>query len=591
MNFVTYHSEARDKYKDATGRPANHDRALAEEVTLSDGTPAWVIAVADGCGGDDRGTRVAQLAVDRLHEVVAAADAKTLSHSDSAGAWADRWARELQNEVMQGPLKGGNSTLCAVIALKDRTEAGAYRLVAINVGDTRARILAGRTLEVRGIVPHAPEGNPNTSENGKSLCRAVGLIARANFPFLDVEVSLIDAKSMPAVVVINSDGADSYSSVVVSGGKQVVRENTLLYPRELKKIISDGYGNFDSLPKELLDRSLLNASAHGFTRLDNSTIAMLGLELNPGSIKLPKELDEPLPPPKASIRMEPASIPQAPRATTKPASAAAPKASAPAKPASKSPILLVASALVALLAVVYFAMSGADEGGSSAVATPSPPMVAPVSPSLPKGPSTRPVAPKTPRKEATAPAVNKVAEQKAKSKESIKPPAKAVTDAPKTVVTVIDPKEIKEQAKSALEKAQDMEVPAWPKAISSEKLVNTFRRLYSDCELQVADTKADISFLALDSAKKFSKFYSEIQDSLRGHLAKCSGCKDCNEFIQRSKPSREEWRNFDPREQALSFIENIVDSAPDSLNPESIFDSISKRVGEFWKTSDNSEKK
>lgn len=587
MNFVTYHSEARDKYKDAAGRPANHDRGLAEEVSLADGTPAWVIAVADGCGGDDRGTRVAQLAVDRLHEVVEAVDSATLSHSSSAGAWADKWARELQNEVMQGPLKGGNSTLCAVIAFRDSVEAGAYRLVSINVGDTRARILAGRTLEIRGIVPHAPDGNPNTAENGKSLCRAVGLAARANFPFLDLEVSLVNAKSLPAVIIINSDGADSYSSVVTSGGKQAVRENTLLYPRELKKIISDGYGDFNSLPVALLDRSLLNASAHGFSKLDNSTIAMLGLELSPGSIKLPKELDEPLPPPKASIRVNAAPVQPPPKASSQNITPPSPKkASSSSKPASKKLVILVASAFVALLAIAYFAMYGAKEGDDHVTLPPSPHIVGPVSSVRPTNVPPKPLG-KLPASQIdgmNAP-VAPLAGNSGGLRNLPKP------NAPETVVTVIAPKEITAPDESALEKAQDMGMPAWPKELSGDRLVDTFRILYFDCELQVADTKADISFLASNSAKRISKFYAKIQENLHGHLMKCHGCGDCNEFFKRSGSSRKDWRNFDFRDRALSFIENIIVNAPDNLDPESIIDSISKRVGEFWKPSDNSKKK
>lgn len=590
MNFVTYHSEARDKYKDAAGRPANHDRGLAEQVSLADDTPAWVIAVADGCGGDDRGTRVAQLAVDRLHEVVKAVDSATISHSSSAGAWADKWARELQNEVMQGPLKGGNSTLCAVIAFRDGVEAGAYRLVSINVGDTRARILAGRTLEIRGIVPHAPDGNPNTAENGKSLCRAVGLAARANFPFLDVEVSILDAKSLPAVIIINSDGADSYSSVVTSGGKQTVRENTLLYPREFKKIISDGYGDFNSLPVALLDRSLLNASAHGFSKLDNSTIAMLGLELSPGSIKLPKELDEPLPPPKASIRVDVAPVQPPPKASHQKATPKSPtkKVSNTSKPAPKKSILLVASAVVALLAVVYFAMSGAKEGDDHVPLPPSPPIVGPGSSVRPTNVSPKPLG-KLPASQIDG--TNAPVAPLAGNSGGLRNPPPDKPNAPETVVTVIAPKEITVPDESAFEKDQDMGIPAWPKDLSGDRLVDTFRRLYSDCELQVADTKADISFLASNSAKEFSKFYAKIQENLHGHLTKCQGCGDCNEFFKRSGSSRKDWRNFDFRDRALSFIENIIVNAPDNLDPESIIDSISKRVGEFWKPSDNSKKK
>lgn len=590
MNFVTYHSEARDKYKDAAGRPANHDRGLAEEVSLADGTPAWVIAVADGCGGDDRGTRVAQLAVDRLHEVVEAVDSATLSHSSSVGAWADKWARELQNEVMQGPLKGGNSTLCAVIAFRDSVEAGAYRLVSINVGDTRARILAGRTLEIRGIVPHAPEGNPNTAENGKSLCRAVGLAARANFPFLDVEVSIVDAKSLPAVIIINSDGADSYSSVVTYGGKQAVRENTLLYPRELKKIISDGYGDFNSLPIALLDRSLLNASAHGFSKLDNSTIAMLGLELSPGSIKLPKELDEPLPPPKASIRVNAAPVQPPPKASSQNITPPPPKkASSPSQPASKKLVILVASAFVALLAIAYFAMYGAKEGDDHVTLPPSPPIVGSVSSVRSTNVPPKPLG-KLPASQIDGTNIT-VAPLADNSGGLRNPPPPDKPDAPETIVTVIAPKEITVPDESALKKAQDMEIPAWPKELSGDRLVDTFRLLYFSCELQVADTKADISFLAKNNAERFSKFYAKIQENLHGHLTKCQGCADCNEFFKRSGSSRKDWRNFDFRDRALSFIENIIVNAPDNLDPESIIDSISKRVGEFWKPSDNSKKK
>ena len=272
---TAWHSEARDKYKGADGLPANHDRAMAEAVPLSDGATAWVAAVADGCGGDNRGTLVAQLSLDRLRVALAGATVDQLSHQDTAMAWSESWSRPLQNEILQGPLRGGNSTLCAGIIVADSAEPGAYRLLMLNVGDSPALLFLGPTMEQLGAVPDAPRDNPNVADNGKSLVRAIGLAARPGFPMLDVNVSVLSPSSMPCVLIVSSDGAVAY------------RDLQLLYPRDYKRIIAEGCSDFNSLPRRLLDRSLEIANQRGFHGLDNSTVAMLGLGLERGGFIAP----------------------------------------------------------------------------------------------------------------------------------------------------------------------------------------------------------------------------------------------------------------------------------------------------------------
>ena len=356
ISGIAFKSEARDKYKTADGSPANHDRAMAEEIILRDGVAVLVAAVADGCGGDDRGTRVAQLAIDRLRAAVTAADAETLSHDDPAAEWAESWGRRLQDEVVQGPLKGGNSTLSACILTPDGKEIGAWRLLALNVGDSRARLFVGRALELRGVAPPPPPDNPNTAENGKSLVRAVGLNARAGYPFFDTKVTIIPASALPAIVAVSSDGVDSFSSVVQVGGKKAMRENVLLSPREFKKIIADGYLDFASLPQALLDRSLATADANGFSHLDNSTVAMAGVGLEPGAVSLPADLNEPLPPPRVYPKDSPPVEEKAPPVkTASEKTSPTAKANRPARK-RKGSLAAVLFALFAIIAVVIVVM-------------------------------------------------------------------------------------------------------------------------------------------------------------------------------------------------------------------------------------------
>lgn len=594
-NFVSCYSEARDKYKDGAGNPANHDRAMAERLMLTDGREAWVAAVADGCGGDDRGTRVAQLAIDRLREAVKRADSKTLSHSGSAGRWADELGSSLQSEVMNSGLKGGNSTLCAGIVVEDADEIGSYRILMINVGDSRARLFSGKTLELRGIVPHAPEANPNTSENGKSLCRAVGLVSRGNFPFFDVEVTLVESTIIPFVLVICSDGVDSYSSVATVNGKPAVRENTLLYPREFKKIIADGVNDFEEIPKQLLDRSLLNANAAGFAKLDNSTVAMVGIQISPGCISLPKDINDPLPVPKRRVVEEVASTPVVAKAAVGRSIEAARKGATKATPnvveaktgnkrPEKKPLLVVvAGLLLCALVGLYFLTAGGDgsEGASTQTTSSGPAIYS--SGRTSKFESTlktggRKGAPE----EACLAQTNEVAKE-VKTKESSTSSvtmAGSESETNKVATAKADAKSkaercVETSTEVATSESKDVAVVPWPESVTTDWERAFYRCCDAIDEISRGDSssfskndekisKRVLKFFRDKEAKRIAEHYNNCKDDL------CSHCEKFRDYM------KEKMKTIMDEEDAFyAMIAHVIDLIGEKES-EDVIESIKK---------------
>ena len=279
---TAFASEARRKYVNKeTGKPENHDRAWAGEIRLPAGGRVWAAIVADGCGGDSRGTQVAEACVAAFRSAVAGSSAAELCDIARAKAWAARWGDALQAKIVDGPLKGGNSTLAAAVAVRDPSSPAAVSLLLVNVGDSPMFLYSGPELRALNVTPDEPEDNPNAGAGGNGLRRAIGLPATGAFPLFDVAIRRLPADAGPCGVAVFSDGVTDYTKVAVQGGRKTLRKLKLLNPSDFRRVLADG-SPFADRAAAILAVSLATARARGIpeTQMDNSSVALLGFGLD-----------------------------------------------------------------------------------------------------------------------------------------------------------------------------------------------------------------------------------------------------------------------------------------------------------------------
>ena len=279
---TSFASEARRKYVNReTGKPENHDRAWAGEIRLPAGGRVWAAIVADGCGGDSRGTQVAEACVAAFRAAVAGSSAAELCDIVRAKAWAARWGDALQATIVNGPLKGGNSTLAAAVAVRDPASPAAVSLLLVNVGDSPMFLYSGPELRALNVTPDEPEDNPNAGAGGNGLRRAIGLPATGAFPLFDVAIRRLPADAGPCGVAVFSDGVTDYTKVAVQGGRKTLRNLKLLNPSDFRRVLADG-SPFADRAAAILAVSLATARVRGIpeTQMDNSSVALLGFGLD-----------------------------------------------------------------------------------------------------------------------------------------------------------------------------------------------------------------------------------------------------------------------------------------------------------------------
>jgi protein phosphatase len=126
----------------AAGRPDNEDSILCVDLSALNGSggqePGYLVAVADGMGGHERGEVASKLAVETLGEVVRASSENDLALLLKQ---AFRRANETiyQDGQRDGESSGMGTTLVAAIL------RGKYVTIA-NVGDSRAYLLRSNRL-------------------------------------------------------------------------------------------------------------------------------------------------------------------------------------------------------------------------------------------------------------------------------------------------------------------------------------------------------------------------------------------------------------------------------------------------------------
>lgn len=281
---TAFASESRRKYiNKTTGQPENHDRTWAGAIDLPGGGRAWAAIVADGCGGDSRGTQVAESCVAAFRAAVAGSSAAELSDLARARAWVARWGDALQATVVGGPLKGGNSTLAAAVAVRDPAAPGTLSLLLTNVGDSPMFLYSGPGLHALNVTPDEPEDNPNAGAGGNGLRRAIGLTAAGGFPLMDVAIRRLPPEGGPYGLAVCSDGVTDYSKVATQGGVRTIKKLKLLNASGFRRILASGMP-FASRPAAILAESLAVARRRGVaeTQMDNSSVALLGVGLENG---------------------------------------------------------------------------------------------------------------------------------------------------------------------------------------------------------------------------------------------------------------------------------------------------------------------
>ena len=270
-------TEKRDKY------PDNHDRGGAGMVRLADGTEAAYAVVADGCGGDSRGTKVAELAVARFLSALEQADRAILTSKEDRDDWALEWGMALQNEVMTGPLRGGNSTLAGAVLFREPGFSRGWNLVTVAVGDSKIFLFQGDELKCRGVLPDEPAERPNANDQG-SLLRAIGLANIPGVPPLDTGLFPLPEDGAPYYVVALTDGVDSFILAQTPGVRRRVVKLQSMVPRDMAEVIALD-GAVATLPERLLAASLQHARMRGTAALDNSTVAVVAVREHAGRMK------------------------------------------------------------------------------------------------------------------------------------------------------------------------------------------------------------------------------------------------------------------------------------------------------------------
>jgi len=243
---------------------------------LADGTEVAYAVVADGCGGDSRGTQVAELAVARFLMALGQTDRATLTSKEAREDWALEWGTALQHEVTTGPLRGGNSTLAGAILFKESGFSHGWDLVTVAVGDSKIFLFQGNGLKCRGVLPDEPTERPNTNEQG-SLLRAIGLANVPGVPPLDTSLFPLSRDGTPYYVVALTDGVDSFIRAQAPGLRRSIVKLQSMVPRDMAEVIASD-GTVATLPERLLAASLQHAKMWGTAALDNSTVAVMAVQ-------------------------------------------------------------------------------------------------------------------------------------------------------------------------------------------------------------------------------------------------------------------------------------------------------------------------
>lgn len=252
-----FSTETRDKKE-------NQDVGTAERLLMADGAFAYLACVADGVSQCESPREVAGLALSALRRAVESATLSQLTDSTAREQWLALWSQNLTSEVKRR-VSDGFSTLCALLLFAipdgDESEPREWGLISINVGDSSAFLVSPSVEGCQSLRPEEKGGR--NSAAGGGIIRAVGMQLS---PLFDISY-----RTFPSDFIgwfwVGSDGVFNF----VMGS-------------DLRKFCLNGEEPFRKLPNAVLDLSLSVGRASRRAKLDNATVALLGLNVPEGPI-------------------------------------------------------------------------------------------------------------------------------------------------------------------------------------------------------------------------------------------------------------------------------------------------------------------
>ena len=250
-----FSTETRDKKE-------NQDVGTAERLLMADGAFAYLACVADGVSQCESPREVAGLALSALRRAVESATLSQLTDSTAREQWLALWSQNLTSEVKRR-VRDGFSTLCALLLFAipdgDELEPREWGLISINVGDSSAFLVSPSVEGCQSLRPEERGGR--NSAAGGGIIRAVGMQLS---PLFDISY-----RTFPSDFIgwfwVGSDGVFNF----VMGS-------------DLRQFCLNGEEPFRKLPNAVLDLSLSAGRASRRAKLDNATVALLGLNVPEG---------------------------------------------------------------------------------------------------------------------------------------------------------------------------------------------------------------------------------------------------------------------------------------------------------------------
>lgn len=268
-------TETRDKAN-------NQDGGVAERLIMADGNFAYVAAVADGVTNCEFPREAATLALSALRRAVEAATTDILSDAAGRAVWLRDWTEGL-DDVVKRRAADGFSTLAALLLFRTSPEEGdesGWGLVSLNVGDSPSFLVSPAVSGCMSLRPD--EGERKNAADGGGLARAVGLPRGDGIPLLDVGYQMFPAGFI-GWFWVGSDGVFNF----VMGG-------------DLRELCLGGAHSFRHLPNEALNLSLKEAQLSRKRKLDNATVALIGLNV-PEKAEPTFDQIPPPPPPRRHV--------------------------------------------------------------------------------------------------------------------------------------------------------------------------------------------------------------------------------------------------------------------------------------------------
>ena len=253
-------TETRDKNE-------NQDGGVAERLLMADGGFAYLACVADGVSQCESPREVSAMALSALRRAIEDASAETLADASLRAEWVGAWSRALADAVRRR-VSDGFSTLCALVLFElpaaQRGPGEWWGLVSINVGDSQSFLVSPAREGCASLRP--PDGGRGHSHPGGGLARAVGM---AGTPLLDISFATYP-QDFTGWFWVGSDGVFNF----VMGS-------------DLREFCLVGVQPFRKLPNAVLDLSLSEGRASRRRKLDNATVALLGLNVPEGAETTP----------------------------------------------------------------------------------------------------------------------------------------------------------------------------------------------------------------------------------------------------------------------------------------------------------------